>query len=356
MVMVDDGLMAVLICTGMWFSVINGMNDISGLIAPVVATRATSVVRAHALAIVGLWLGIFLAHAAVARTVALGLVHFPKHTLPPSFVLVVWLGGVAGAVIWGICARRLGVPTSATHAFMGSLCGAALAASGSTSSVDWGVASLFSTVPHIQGMMKVVGGLILSPLAGSLLGYLMFRLLILLGVRASQAAHGVLRRGQCAILVLAAFCYGSNDAQNVMGAIVGALMSRAWIASFHVPWWLGLMNAIALTVGVLIGSSRIIRTVGSGLIALTVAEATCGQAAETMSVLTAAHLGAPVSSSQVLSSALVGAGGAYRPRHVRWARVRQILFVWIITFPGACAVGGTLATILRLVLEVTHGP
>jgi PiT family inorganic phosphate transporter len=106
---------------------------------------------------------------------------------------------------------------------------------------------------------------------------------------------------------------------------------------------------------VLIGSGRIVRTVGSGLIQLTIPEAASGQLAEALSVLGAAQVGAPVSSSQVLSSALVGAGGAFRPRHVRWARVRQILMTWVLTFPCAMLFGGALTFITRIFLtEVVH--
>lgn len=333
--------MIVLVATAVGFSVVNGMNDISAVIAPLIATRAMTVRSAHLVALCGIVLGILFAHAAVAQTVAFGLVDLGP--ADPARTMDAWIGAIGGALAWGVLARRFGIPTSATHAFIGALCGATLAATRQPALVHWGFDALADA--RIEGVMKVAAGLVLSPLVGSLLGFVLFHTLIATLKSATAPVHDVIKNTQRAVLLWQTFCYGSNDAQTVMGAVTAATLLSPH-DGFQIPLWIKIVNLAALSTGVLLGSANILRTMGGGLIQLTTAEAACGQIGEAASVLGAAWLGAPVSSTQVLSSALVGAGGANRPRHVRWKRVREIVLTWLLTAPCAALLGALIAGIL----------
>jgi len=339
-----------------WLALLNGMNDLSGMIATLIATRTLPVRAAQVVAIAGIWMGITVGVAAVSHTVATGLIDLQRGGFEHSPALTIWFGGTAGAVVWGTLARHLGLPTSATHAFVGSLCGATIVGTLRSDLVLWGFSEFARNPSELHGVMKVVAGLMLSPIVGSGLGYFMFKILALSLRRASQAVNAKLRAFECLAVFLQAFSYGTNDAQKTMGVLAGALIASGLMRSgpsisFIVPLWVKLLTAASVSVGAIIGSSKIVRTMGRGLLHVHPAEAFSGQLAAAVSVYGASLAGAPVSSTQVTSSALIGVGGAWRPRHVRWHKVREIMAAWIFTFPGAAAVGSVVTLLMKLLLQ-----
>lgn len=346
-------LLVLLVAVCVAFSLVNGANDLSGMIATLVATRGMRASGARLIALAGLWIGVTLSSGLVAATIALGLVDLAHGPVSAIAALEAWLAGVSGAFVWGLLARRLGVPTSATHAFVGSLCGATLACTARGDLVNWGIAALLAPPHRIEGAMKVAAGLVLSPLVGGTLGFLLFRVMAATLRRATRGVTHTLRRLECAAVLAQAASYGANDAQNCMGVMAGAFMSAHWLpaqeaAAFSVPMWMRAVVAVAVSAGGLVGSANIMRRLGRGLFHVRPPEALAGQVASTVAVLLAARGGAPVSSTQVASSALIGVGRAWRPRHVRWARVREILRTWILTAPGAFGIGFVLALALRV--------
>jgi len=340
----DYFLLALVVVACVAFALLNGMNDLSGIIATLIATRALPARKAQLLGALGVTFGVVFGAAKVAETVATHLVHLDRGGFTGAPALAVWLGGISGAVVWGLAARKLGVPTSATHAFVGSLCGATMLASRQAGLINWG----------LDGVAKVGLGLVCSPLVGGALGFLLFRGLAALLRRATPRVEWILKRGECLAVFAQAYSYGLNDAQKVMGVLMGALMATPGVsgldphAKFGVLLWVKLLAAGAVIVGTMIGSSKIIRTMGRGLFHVKPAEALSGQIAAAVSVFGASLTGAPVSSTQVTSSALVGVGGAWRPRHVRWKKVREILVTWVLTFPLAAGIGAVVTWMIRL--------
>ena len=353
----EYALLSLIVLACVYMAMLNGMNDLSGMVATLIATRAAPVRAAQLIAVLGLWLGILVGVAAVSRTVATGLISEDFNHTHGALALTIWLGAIAGTVAWGTLARQLGIPTSATHAFVGSLCGAVLAATAQPGLVHWGWEEFVRNPTDLHGVMKVVAGLILSPVVGGSLGYLIFRVGAIVLARASRGTAARLRGLECLAVFTQAFSYGTNDAQKVMGVLVGALIAAHFVVYrstdhsmvFAVPLWVKLLTAVAATVGAFIGSGRIIRTMGHGLFHVHPLEALAGQLASAASVYGASLTGAPVSSTQVISSALVGVGGAWRPRHVRWHKVRDILMTWVFTPPCAGLIGAAVTFVIALV-------
>ncbi|MHB2021556.1 MAG: inorganic phosphate transporter [Candidatus Xenobia bacterium] len=335
----------------MFFAVINGMNDLSGVVASLIATRATRLGMAQLLALGGVWLGIIMGSDAVARTVAVGLVTLQPAHLGTITCLVVWLGAVAGSVVWVYTARLLGLPTSATHTFVGALCGATIAGTLQPGLCQWGVRELLHS-HQVTGVLKVFAGLLLSPVIGFILGFAIYRLLALTLSRAGSQVNARLRRMELLTVFTQSFTYCLNDAHTVMGVLTGASISAGMVLEpghgFVIPLPVKLLVAFGLTLGARVGSLNILRVMGRGLFHMRPAEAFAGQLAAAASVLGASTVGAPVSSTQVTSSALIGVGGAWRPRHVRWQKVREILMSWFVTFPAAALVAATFTVLLRL--------
>lgn len=333
-----DQLMVILIMLlGTSFGVLNGMNDVSGLLGTVCSSRALKLFQAQCLAILGIWLGIWFGTDAVSRTVCLGLVQLA--TYPESLAVGIWLSALGGALCWGMLARHYSIPSSATHSFIGAICGATLLGTLNFSAVNW-----------TTGVSKVFLGLIMSPLLGGTLGYLAFRLLVLCLRQASAQVFRHLRRGERVAVFFQSICYGLNDAHGLMGLLMGAALS-AHIASvdpahFQVNWPIKVLVGVSISSGALLGSSGMLRALARGIYLVRPPEALAAQSAAAMAVFSAAALGLPVSSSQVNSSALIGVGGAWRPRHVRWRKVWSIGMTWVITFPASFCLGALVCALV----------
>lgn len=346
--LLNEILLGIVFLGGAGFTLLNGMNDISGVIGSLCASRAMSVRQAQILALMGIWLGIILGSDAVAKTVALGLATITD--CPPRVALAIWLGALAGSIVWVSIARRFSIPTSSTHTFIGALCGATLASTAQWGRVNWGAQTLLQNHQAV-GVMKVFMGLILSPLLGGAVGYVIFRLLAYTLRKATRRVNSALRRCEIAVVATQSITYGLNDAHTVMGILAGASLSLfPSDGSFAVSPPVKLIIGLALSVGALLGSQGIMRTMGRGLYIVRPAEAFSGQSGAAFAVFMAAQVGAPVSSSQVISTALVGAGGAWRPHHVRWRRVIDIMLTWVITFPCAAVIGALCNRILAVII------
>jgi PiT family inorganic phosphate transporter len=271
------------------------------------------------------------AGTAVAKTIGSGLVEESTSTQG------VIIAALVGAIVWNLITWRLGLPSSSSHALIGGLFGATLIAAGTGA----------FKVDGIIG--KVVVPMFSSPLLGFAIAFTLMLALYWIFFRAPRRqASGVFRRLQVLSAGYMAFAHGSNDAQKTMGIITLALFSAGAIPDVTVPTWVVVVAATALSAGTAVGGWRIMRTMGHRVAKL---EPVHGFAAETTaaSILFAtAQLGMPVSTTHVISSAIMGVGSARGPRGVRWAVARSILVAWILTIPAA----GTVAAIVWLGLNV----
>ncbi len=156
---------------------------------------------------------------------------------------------------------------------------------------------------------------------------------------------GPLKRGQWATCAALAFAHGTNDAQKTMGLITLALVAAGSLSSFVVPLWVKVACAAAMTLGTALGGWRIVRTLGRGIYRIRPLDGLASQGSSTLVIGTAAVLGAPVSTTHVVASSVVGVGGARRRRHVRWRVVREILLAWVVTMPGCAAIAAAAALV-----------
>jgi PiT family inorganic phosphate transporter len=327
----DAGLI-VAVGLALAFSVTNGLHDASNAIATLVATRGARPGPAIALASVCNLLGPLFIGAAVADTIG-GIV-----TVPSSEAVAVIGSGLAAAVAWNGITWALGLPSSSGHALVGGLVGAALLAGG-TDAVNWGGLDGLKPV----GVLGTLIALAISPPLGALAALAAIRAARALGRRATRRWATPVSSSQWATSAALAFSHGANDAQKSVGVIAALLLAGGQIGSLSAPRWVPLACGAALTAGTALGGWRIIRTVGRRIYRIQPIEGLTSQAASAAVILGGSVAGAPISTTQVVASSVVGVGlGRRRWRHVHWAIVRSMGIAWLITMP----IAGVLAAAL----------
>ena len=311
------------------FDYINGFHDTANAIATSVATRALQPRAAILMATAFNFVGAF-AGTAVAKTIGAGLVDEATTTT------AVIAAALVGALTWNLIPWWIGLPSSSSHALIGGLLGATLIAAG---------AGAFK----VQGIIdKVIVPMISSPLIGFFIALALIVLLFRIFARAPRRPMTtIFRRLQIVSAGFMAFSHGSNDAQKTMGIITLALFAGGVISTVDVPVWVIVVAATALSLGTAVGGWRIMHTMGHRVVKL---EPVHGFAAETTAasvIFTAAHFGMPVSTTHVISAAIMGVGSARGLGGVRWGVARRILLAWIITIPAA----GLVAAVTWLLLH-----
>jgi PiT family inorganic phosphate transporter len=307
----------VVIALAIVFDYINGFHDTANAIATSVATRALSPRVAVLMAAAFNFIGA-VAGTAVAKTIGAGLVD--EETTTQAVVAA----ALIGAITWNLITWYFAIPSSSSHALIGGLLGATIVAAG--------MGAL-----NTQGIVdKVLIPMISSPLIGFVAAFLLMLSLYWIFRNAKRKPMArIFRRLQVISAGYMAFSHGSNDAQKTMGIITLALFSAGAIESIEVPTWVIVVSATALSLGTAVGGWRIMKTMGSRVVEL---EPVHGFAAETTAatvLLTTAQLGMPVSTTHVISSAIMGVGSARGPKGVRWGVARRILLAWVITIPAS---------------------
>jgi phosphate/sulfate permease len=331
-----DGLLlalVVIVVVALAFDYTNGFHDAANAIAVAVSTKALTPRAALALAAVMNLVGALIS-TKVAKTVGAGIIDAP--TGGPGLQLV--FAALIGAIAWNLITWYFGLPSSSSHALIGGLVGAALAAA---HSVQW------------MGILdKVVIPMIVSPLVGFGLGYL-FMLAILWSFRRANAhkAHRGFRYAQIISSGTMALGHGMQDAQKTMGIITLALVTSGHLESFDVPLWVILASALAISAGTYAGGFRIMRTLGRRIIQLTPAG---GFAAQTVAsgvmIATATVFAVPVSTTHITTTSIMGVGATRRLSAVRWGVAGNIVVAWVVTLPAAGAVAAVAYLLTHLVV------
>ena len=316
------------------FDYTNGFHDASNIVATVIASRAMTPVQAVIVVATFEFLGPLLGGTAVADTIGKFI---DVSDLAGVTSLVIILAGVFGAIAWNLGTWWFGIPSSSSHALVGGLVGPVVVSAG-PSNVVWGFQDLFLH-GEVNGVTKVLLALILSPIIGFWVGFALHRVTGLLLRGASPSLNRNLRRGQFVTAAWLAFSHGTNDAQKSMGIITLVLLTGGMITSFEVQFWTILACAAAITLGILSGGWRIVRTVGFGIYKVRPLHALNTQVTAAGVIFGAALIGGPVSTTHVTSSSIMGIGASERPKSVRWAKAKDIVSTWLITIPGAGAVG-----------------
>ena len=325
---VMEWAVTLLVVLAVAFDVSNGFHDSSNVTAALVGTGAASPAAAVTLSAVFNLLGPVLAGTAVADTVG-GIV-----VVEPSGTLGVLVAAVAAALTWNLLTWWRGLPSSSSHALVGGLVGAGVV-EGGLQAVNWG--GLEGV--HPVGVLGVLAALAISPLVGAVAGWVAE----LAGRRALRRANRrverPIRRAEWPMAAALAFAHGANDAQKTMGVITLALLVSGGVSTFAVPLWVKVVCAAALTFGSALGGWRIARTVGRGIYRIRPMDGLASQGSSAFVIGTAAAVGAPVSTTHVVASSVVGVGTARRWRHVRWPVVREILLAWVVTLPASAVLG-----------------
>jgi len=324
--------LAAIVVIALAFDYTNGFHDAANAIATAVGTRALKPRTALAMAAILNLIGAFVAEG-VAETVGKGIIEIG--TVSESSGLILVFSALVGAITWNLITWWFGLPSSSTHAMVGGLVGAGVAAA---ASVEW------------AGVLdKVVIPMVLSPMVGLGLAYLVM-LGILWAFRNSNA-HKVNRRFRHAQVVSAgamALAHGVQDAQKTMGVIVMALIATGHHSGYGVPFWVKFSAAAAISLGTWSGGWRIMRTLGRRVIELDPARGFAAEAtASTVLYTTAFWLHAPVSTTHVVTSAIMGAGATKRRTAVRWKVAGNIVLAWVLTLPAAGAVAAVAYLALR---------
>lgn len=318
-------LIIVLTAAALAFGYLNGFHDSSNIVATVISSRAMSPYAAFGLTGAAVFCGPFLFGIAVAETIGKDIV--PPHTITPAVILAALLA----AIIWNLVTWWFGIPSSSSHALIGGLVGAVAGAHG---------LRLIQTA----GLTKVLAALFLSPVLGAGMGWLLMKMILfvarLLGL--SPRINWGFKRGQSLTAVTLALSHGTNDAQKTMGMIIMALISTGYMDTFQVPRWVVMSSAGVMAIGMATGGWRIIRTLGRGIYRVRPVHGFSAQATSAGVILGAALMGAPVSTTHVVSSAIMGVGSAERIGKVRWKVVENILLAWIITIPITAALAAVM--------------
>ena len=327
-------VLVAVITVGLAFDVSNGFHDSSNSIAALVATRAARPGPAVLMATVFTIAGPILAATAVADTIG-GIV-----VLGPDETLVVLLSALFAGLVWNILTWYFGLPSSSSHALIGGLVGAGIVMAGA-SSIQWGGMNGIYPV----GVLGALVGLAVSPILGVAVAWCVARA-IRPGVRrASRAARSPVLKGEWVASAGLAFAHGANDAQKTMGVLTLALVSAGALDSFVVPLWVKISCGVALSVGTALGGWRIVHTIGRSIYRLRPIDGLVSSGSSALIISAASAVGAPVSTTHVVASSVVGTGAERRVRHVGWRIVRDILAAWVITMP-ACALLAGLTCLL----------
>jgi PiT family inorganic phosphate transporter len=316
------------------FDYVNGFHDTANAIATSVSTRALRPYQAILMSATANFLGA-LTGTAVAKTIAAGIATTPGGDAGQIIVMAALVGGIT----WNLVTWRAGIPSSSSHALIGGLIGATIAASG-------------TGALNIDGIVgKVLLPLVFSPVLGIAIGFgLMVVLLNVFRRSHPRRINERFRRLQVISAAYMAFAHGSNDAQKTMGIMTLALVSAGILPEPVVPIWIILLAASAISLGTAAGGWRIIRTMGQRVVKL---DPVHGFAAETTAatiILGASQFGIPVSTTHVISTAIMGVGASDRFSAVRWGVAGDIVIAWILTLPASGAVAWIAWEVLRRVL------
>lgn len=322
-------ILLIIIALAILFDISNGWNDSANAIATVVSTKVLSPLAAVVLAAFMNIAGAFMS-TAVAKTIGKGIVD------PKAVTDMVVMSALASAFLWNLIMTLFGLPVSASHALVGGIMGSAAAYGG------W-------SILNVEGITKIFSALIVSPFLGILIGFGFMKLILhLFGHLAPGTINKHFGRLQILSSAMMAFGHGSNDAQKVMGIITMALLSRGFIHTMEVPVWVILTAAFAMGLGTFMGGWKVIKTIGVKMLKLQPIHGFAAETSSTLIIVGASHFGLPVSTTHVISTAILGVGATQRLSAVRWGIAGKIVLAWVLTLPVCIALAWGIVHLFEL--------
>ncbi|MCY2931686.1 MAG: inorganic phosphate transporter [Planctomycetota bacterium] len=312
------------------FNLANGWNDAANAVATVISTRVLSPAKAIAFGAVLNFVGALFS-SEVARTVG--------HSIAkPEFLsTATFLAAVIAAPIWITWCSKRGLPNSCSHALLGALIGSVIVSSGELAGLN------------SEGIGKILFGVLICPIAGFVLGYLIVRVVAVLAAAARPStAVTVFGKMQLVSAGAMAFAHGTGDGQKAMGIITGALLSAGVIHEFVIPFWVRIACAVVMAAGTSLGGWKVMKTLGSRLAHLRTYQGFSAETAAATTILLNTLGGVPISTTHSITGAIMGVGTAGGIKAVRWGVGKKIVFAWIVTFPVCILAGALMRLLLKL--------
>jgi len=330
---IDLFLLIIVVITALAFDFTNGFHDTGNAMATSIASGALAPKAAVALSAVLNLVGAFLS-TAVAATIAKGLIDGHVVTLELVFA------GLVGGVVWNLLTWLLGIPSSSSHALIGGIVGATIAAVGAHGVIWKGITS--------KAIIPAVVSAILAIAVGAVATWLVYR--ITRGLQETRTEAGF-RRGQIGSASLVSLAHGTNDAQKTMGIIFLALMSYGAIPKNTAapPLWVIVACALAMATGTYLGGWRIIRTLGKGLVEIKSPQGMAAESSSAAIILLSAHFGYALSTTQVCTGSVMGSGLGKPGGEVRWGVAGRMGVAWLVTLPLSGLVGAITYWIVHLI-------
>lgn len=324
-------IVTVLIVIGaLAFDFINGFHDTANAIATSVSTKALKPRHAILMAAIMNFVGA-MTFTGVAKTITKDIVD--PFTLENGSIVI--LAALISAIFWNLLTWYYGIPSSSSHAIIGSIAGAAIAASG-FSALNYG------------GFLKILQALIISPLLAFGIGFIVYSIFKVLFRNNNLAkTNRNFRYFQVATAALQSFTHGTNDAQKAMGIITMALIANNYLTTSDIPFWVQLSCAIAMGLGTSIGGWKIIKTVGGNIMKIRPVNGVAADLTGALIIFGATYIHLPVSTTHVISSSILGVGTAHRVKGVKWTTAQRMIITWVITLP----ISATVAAISYFILS-----
>lgn len=326
-----EPVLVALIGLALLFDFLNGIHDSSNIVATMISSRAFSPRFALGVTALAEFAGPFIFGVAVATTIG------DKVAVSSAITMNVLLAALLSAIFWNLLTWFLGIPSSSSHALIGGLIGAVALGAG----VD---------AIKLEGVNTVLLALFLSPIIGLVIGFLFTRLIFFLARSASPKINTFFQKSQLVTAIALALSHGTNDAQKTMGVITLGLVTAGVLPSFSVPLWVVAASAGAIALGTAFGGWRLIKTLGTKFYKIRPVHGFSAQLTSATVILVASAVGGPVSTTQVVSSAIMGAGSAQRVSMVRWGVAKDILVAWVITIPATAGVAAGIFWVLERLL------
>jgi PiT family inorganic phosphate transporter len=313
-------LIIAVIVLALAFDFLNGIHDSSNVVATMISSRALSPRVALTMTAIAEFSGPFIFGVAVANTIGNEVV------IAEAISIQVLLAALISAILWNLLTWYLGFPSSSSHAMIGGFMGAVVMGAG------WQAIKL-------QGLEKILIALFTSPIIGFVFGFIILRLIFLLSWNATPRINSLFKRSQIVTALALALSHGANDAQKTMGLITLALVIGGTIDKFAVPIWVIVLCAGMIALGTAVGGWKLIRTLGGKFYKIRPVDGLATQLTSAIVILGASLVGGPVSTTQVVSSAIMGVGAAERMNKVRWGVAQEIATAWLLTIPATALVG-----------------
>ncbi|WP_433957526.1 anion permease [Cytobacillus horneckiae] len=311
------------------FDFINGFHDTANAIATSVSTKALKPRHAIILAAVMNFVGA-MTFTGVAKTITKDIVD--PFTLENGSIVI--LSALIAAIFWNLLTWYYGIPSSSSHALIGSIAGAAIAAAG--------VSSL-----NYSGFIKIIQALIFSPLIAFAAGFIVYSIFkVVFRNNNLTKTNRNFRTFQIFTAALQSYTHGTNDAQKAMGIITMALIANGYVTTTDIPFWVQFSCALAMGLGTSVGGWKIIKTVGGKIMKIRPVNGVAADLTGAMVIFTATALHMPVSTTHVISSSILGVGSAHRVKGVKWGTAQRMIITWIITLPISATVAGITYLIL----------